>query len=87
MRELSQRWPPLAGDKLPQLTARELIRALRRDGWHLERTRGSHQHFSHDYKPGIVTIPVHSGRDVPLLVVRSILKQANLTEEEFRNLL
>jgi predicted RNA binding protein YcfA (HicA-like mRNA interferase family) len=69
------------------VTARDLIRALRRDGWYLERTKGSHQHFAHDWKRGIVTVPVHAGRDIPRPVVRSILRQAHLTEDELKDLL
>lgn len=74
-------------DKLPQLKAREIIRALRRDGWELDRTKGGHQHFVHVTKPGTVTVPVHKGRDIPPVIVKSIMKQPGLTEEEFKELL
>lgn len=47
------------------------------DGWQLVRTKGSHHHFKHETKPGIVTIP-HPKKDVPLGTVKSILKQAGL---------
>ncbi len=73
--------------KLPQLQARQIIRALRKDGWELERTRGSHHHFYHDTKPGMVTVPVHKSKDIGLGIMRSILRQAGLTEDEFRELL
>ena len=74
-------------DKLPQLKAREIIRALRKDGWVLDRTKGSHQHFVHPTKPGTVTVAVHAGRDVSLRTVRSILAQASLTEDKLKELL
>ena len=74
-------------DKLPQLKAREIIRALRRDGWELGRSKGGHQHFVHPTKPGTVTVPVHKGRDVPTVIIKSIIKQAGLTEDELKELL
>jgi predicted RNA binding protein YcfA (HicA-like mRNA interferase family) len=74
-------------EKLPQLKAREVIRALRKDGWILDRTKGSHQHFTHPSKHGTVTVAVHAGRDVSLRTVRSILTQAGLTEDELKELL
>jgi predicted RNA binding protein YcfA (HicA-like mRNA interferase family) len=43
---------------------RDVIRALEADGWREVRSRGSHRHFQHPTKPGTVTVPVHSGRDI-----------------------
>lgn len=74
-------------DKLPQITVRQMIRALERDGWYPKRSTGSHQHFAHRGKPGLVTVPLHSGRDLRRSVVRSILAQAALTEDELKELL
>lgn len=54
-----------------------LIKMIESDGWYLHRTKGSHHHFKHDVKKGIVTIP-HPKKDVPLGTVKSILKQAGL---------
>jgi len=60
------------------VTAKEVIAGLKADGWRLVRTKGSHQHFSHPTKPGIVTVPMHSG-DIPLGTLKSIEKQAGVT--------
>jgi predicted RNA binding protein YcfA (HicA-like mRNA interferase family) len=60
------------------LKAREIIRTIKKDGWKLERQTGSHMHFSHPTKPGIVTVPFHGSKDLPKYVVASILKQAGL---------
>lgn len=38
---------------------------LEADGWYLARTRGSHRHFKHAQKRGIVTIAGHPNVDVP----------------------
>lgn len=55
----------------------DIIHALKRDGWVLKRTKGSHHHFIHPTKPGIVTVP-HPRKDLPLGTLRSIEKQADL---------
>lgn len=47
------------------------------DGWILDRTKGSHHHFKHQTKTGIVTVP-HPKKDLPIGTVKSILKQAGL---------
>jgi len=38
---------------------REAIKLIEKDGWYLARARGSHRHYKHPTKPGIVTIAGH----------------------------
>lgn len=54
-----------------------LKKLVEKDGWHLVRTKGSHHHFKHPRKKGLVTIP-HPKKDIPIGTVKSILKQAGL---------
>jgi predicted RNA binding protein YcfA (HicA-like mRNA interferase family) len=54
-----------------------LKKMLEKDGWYIVRTKGSHHHFKHSEKKGIVTLP-HPKKDVPKGTVNSILKQAGL---------
>ena len=56
----------------------EVIRTLRADGWVLVRTKGSHQHFKHPNKPGIVTVP-HPRKEIPIGTLKSIEKQSGVT--------
>lgn len=55
-----------------------LIKMIEKDGWYIVRTKGSHHHFKHPEKKGLVTIP-HPVKDVPIGTVNSILKQAGLS--------
>lgn len=55
----------------------DLIKVIEADGWYLHRTAGSHHHFKHPNKTGLVTIP-HPKKDLPNGTVKSILKQAGL---------
>ncbi|MFA7235890.1 MAG: type II toxin-antitoxin system HicA family toxin [Phycisphaeraceae bacterium] len=59
------------------MNSRDVIRMLRKDGWVTNHIRGSHHHFSHPTKAGIVTVP-HPRKDIPKGTCRSILKQAGL---------
>ncbi|PHR95322.1 MAG: addiction module toxin, HicA family [Leeuwenhoekiella sp.] len=54
-----------------------LIKMIEKDGWYIVRTKGSHHHFKHPKKAGLVTIP-HPKKDIPKGTVESILKQAGL---------
>jgi len=56
-----------------------LIKMIEKDGWYPVRMKGSHHHFKHPEKKGLVTIP-HPQKDVPLGTVYSILKQAGLRD-------
>jgi predicted RNA binding protein YcfA (HicA-like mRNA interferase family) len=59
------------------LSSRELIKMLEDDGWEFEYARGDHHYFKHETKPGKITVP-HPNRNMPLWIVRKILKQAGL---------
>jgi predicted RNA binding protein YcfA (HicA-like mRNA interferase family) len=73
--------------KLPALKPQEVIRALNRAGFVLYRITGSHHHFDHpDHPERVVTVPLH-GRDIKRGTLRSIIKQAGLTADEFLDLL
>ena len=64
--------------KLRNLTAREVLRLLENDGWYVVSQKGSHVQLKHPTKKGKVTVPVHSGKVLPIGTVRSILKQAGI---------
>ncbi|MCX7088031.1 MAG: type II toxin-antitoxin system HicA family toxin [Methylococcales bacterium] len=53
---------------------------LKKDGWYLVTTRGSHRQFKHLIKSGRVTVPGKLSDDLALGTLNSILKQAELKE-------
>jgi len=56
----------------------EILRLLKKEGWYEQAQKGSHVQLKHPVKSGKVTVPMHSGRDIPIGTLRSILKQAGL---------
>ena len=63
------------------VSSRAIIAMLKRHGWSEATMRGSHHQFKHAALAGRVTIP-HPKKDLPWPTVKSILKQAGLTEED-----
>lgn len=73
--------------KLPVLKAKEVVRLLLRAGFYIHHQTGSHARLLHGGRPELrVTVPIHS-KDVPPSLLKRILRQADLTEEEFLQLL
>lgn len=68
---------------LPHLSGREIIRALERLGFAQARQRGSHVVMKKSTPEGNIgcVVPMHS--EVAIGTLRSILKQAKVTPEEF----
>ncbi|HEY4526482.1 MAG TPA: type II toxin-antitoxin system HicA family toxin [Candidatus Paceibacterota bacterium] len=72
--------------RLPNLTAREVARALKRAGFVEDGQRGSHLFLWHDGKVAGTSVPMHPG-DLRRSLLKQIIKQADLSEEEFRKYL
>jgi predicted RNA binding protein YcfA (HicA-like mRNA interferase family) len=72
--------------RLPILGGREVVRALERAGFRVVRQKGSHVRLRHP-DGRVTTIPVHAGQDVSRGLLRKILRDAELTREEFLDLL
>ena len=73
--------------KLPRITAVQVLRALRRDGWQQIRQSGSHVTLKHPQKPGHVTVPKHASVTLKPKTLESILEQAGLIVDDLRELL
>lgn len=58
------------------MTGRELIRLLEKDGWVLDRIKGSHHIMIKDNKT--LSVPVHSSKDLGKGLLNKLLKQGGL---------
>lgn len=73
-------------EKLPRVTAADAIKALERVGFFFSRQSGSHKIYKN--KEGRrATVPYHSGKILHLKTLSSILRDADLTVEKFKELL
>ena len=74
-------------ERLPALTARQVIRTLERAGFEVSRTSGSHCRLIHARDPARkVTVPIHS-EALKRGTLRAIIAQAGMTVAEFLTLL
>ena len=68
--------------KLPTLSAKELIKILSKLGFEEIRQKGSHKYFKHQ-DGRITVVPVHPGRDIGRGLLRKIIKEIEISREEF----
>ena len=73
-------------EKLPRVTAREVIKVIEKVGFYLVRQSGSHKIYRND-KGVRITVPYHSGKILHPKLVKSIIRDADLTVDEFKRLL
>jgi predicted RNA binding protein YcfA (HicA-like mRNA interferase family) len=72
--------------RLPGLRPQELIRLLEHAGFEFVRQTGSHRTYHDRNSDRIVVVPVHP-RELPRWLLKKIIKDAGMTEAEFRELL
>ena len=72
--------------RLPQITARELIRFLKSQGFVEDRQAGSHLTVWHEGRKISLTVPVHTGADLGRGLTVRILKDAGFSVEDYLRL-
>jgi predicted RNA binding protein YcfA (HicA-like mRNA interferase family) len=73
--------------KLPRITGDEVVRALKRAGFVIDRQRGSHVILIHPQRRKRVVVPVHAGKIVKPGTLSGILDDAGLSSEDLAQLL
>lgn len=71
--------------RLPSLNWQRVTTALERAGFVFDRQKGSHLVYYHPETNRTVVIPRH--REIKTGTLREILREANLSRDEFRRLL
>lgn len=72
--------------RLPRLTGKRPIAALTKAGFTTARVRGSH-HVLQNEDGRTTVVPVHGGETIGPGLLTKILRDCELTREEFRGLL
>jgi len=70
--------------KLPLVSGKDTIKALVRAGYYVRDQKGSHVHLRHPTKPPL-TVPNHD--TIKRGTLNAILKAANISIDEFKDLL
>jgi len=73
--------------RLRSLTARQIISALERDGFQLDRVKGSHHHYWNPDGRRVTVIFKHPGQTFKIGTLRSMIEeQARWTEADLKHL-
>jgi predicted RNA binding protein YcfA (HicA-like mRNA interferase family) len=72
--------------KLPRPTGKDLLVALRKLGFEVIRTRGSHHYVRHEDGRSTV-VPVHAGETIGPGLMAKILRDCEITIEDIKALL
>ena len=73
--------------RIPRITGDEAIRAFRKAGFEVIRTRGSHCILKREGHPHRLSIPLHGGQILGTGLLKSQIEAAGLTIEQFIELL
>jgi predicted RNA binding protein YcfA (HicA-like mRNA interferase family) len=62
---------------------RDFLKLIERNGWKVDRIKGSHRQYVHPGKPeaGTLTVPGHPSKDVPKGLLNVMLKQAGVKND------
>ncbi|MGH2346546.1 MAG: type II toxin-antitoxin system HicA family toxin [Chloroflexota bacterium] len=60
------------------MKVREIVRAMKRDGWYLDHQAGSHRKFRHPTKKNYITVSYPDSHEVSPAKARKMLEEAGL---------
>ena len=72
--------------RLPRVSGKEVVRALQRAGFEVQRVRGSHTFLKHP-DGRVTSVPVHSRETIGPGLLRSILRDVEMDIEIFSKFL
>ena len=67
---------------MKQVSGRELARLVQQRGWQLGRINGSHHIFTMAGRRERIVIPIHGNQPLKTGLLRSLMKIADLTEQD-----
>jgi len=67
---------------LKQISGKDLAKAILKRGWLLSRVKGSHHVFIKTGHRERIVIPVHGNQPLKIGLLRSLMKSADLAEED-----
>lgn len=72
--------------RMPQITAKQLVRFLKAQGFVEDRQSGSHLTMFNPRSGRVVTVPVHTRCDIGRGLAARILRDSGFTQEEYLRL-
>ncbi len=69
---------------MKSISGKKLCKIVEQRGWILKRVTGSHHIYQKPDNQQILSIPVHRNQDLKLGTLKSLMKIANLSEQDLR---
>jgi len=73
-------------DTLHRWLGKKIISAFKKDGWTVDRNEGSHYILVKEGTEKILVVPVHGNKPIKIGLLKGLIKDAGLTNEEFLRL-
>lgn len=67
---------------MKSISGKNLCKIVEKKGWILKKITGSHHIYEKTNENKIISIPVHRNQDLKLGTLKSIMKIANLSEDD-----
>lgn len=67
---------------MKSISGKKFCKVLERNGWELKRIHGAHHIYGRSDRNEILSVPVHGNRDLKKGLLRKLLKDAGLTEQD-----
>ena len=67
---------------MKSISGRKLCKIIEKRGWTLKKITGSHHVYVNPNQSKIISIPVHRNQDLKIGTLKSIMKIAELTEND-----
>lgn len=64
------------------ISGKELCKILEKKGWELRNVKGSHFVYVKEGRKERISVPVHGNRDLKIGLLKTIMKIADITEDE-----
>ena len=73
--------------RIPALSARKIVKALKKAGFREDRQKGSHLILIHPETNTRTVIPIHTGKTLKRSLIHAIIRDTRLPIEKFLKLL
>jgi len=73
-------------NKLPRWSGKKIISVFKKDGWTVDRIEGSHHILVKEGTVKILVIPVHGNKPIRVGLLKGLIRDPGLTNEEFLRL-
>lgn len=67
---------------MKSISGKRLCKIVEQNGWILRKTTGSHHIYENPHVDQILSIPVHSSKDLKIGTLKTLMKIANLSEQD-----